>query len=194
MKVIVGLGNPGREYARTRHNVGFLTVEEIARRSKASWRRSLRFPARTAAVRLENGGEALLVQPLTFMNRSGDAVGPLLRKRGVGLEDLAVIYDDADLPVGALRIRPFGGPGGHNGMRSVIASVGGDRFARFRIGIGRGGGAAELVDHVLAAFSPDEWSVMEKTIRRGADAALCWAMEGIEPAMNRFNRSSEQQE
>lgn len=193
MKVIVGLGNPGREYARTRHNVGFRVVEEIARRAGATWRRSPRFPARTAVARLEDGTEALLVQPLTFMNRSGDAVGPLLRKRGIGGGDLAVIYDDADLPVGALRIRPFGGPGGHNGMRSVIAAVGTDRFARFRIGIGRGGGA-ELADHVLAAFSPDEWDATEKTIRRGADAALCWAMEGIEPAMNRFNRGSEKQE
>ena len=193
MKLVVGLGNPGREYERTRHNVGFLAVEEMARRSGAAWRRSLRFPARMATIRPADGPETLLMEPLTYMNASGDAVGPLLRKRGLTPDDLLVIFDDADLPAGALRVRPFGGPGGHNGMRSIIAAIGSDRFARIRIGIGRGGGA-ELVEHVLASFTPDEWKTMDDTIRRGADAALCWAVEGIEPAMNRFNRRSEQQE
>jgi PTH1 family peptidyl-tRNA hydrolase len=191
VKLVVGLGNPGRDYARTRHNVGFLVVEEIARRGRAGWRRSLRFPARTATVAAGGGPATLLAQPLTFMNRSGDAVGPLMRKRGIAPDGLVVVYDDADLPVGTLRVRPFGGPGGHNGMRSVIAAIGTDRFARIRIGIGRGGGAAELVEHVLAAFSADEWKIVDETIRQGADAALCWAVEGIEPAMNRFNRRSE---
>ncbi len=193
MKLVVGLGNPGREYEQTRHNVGFLAVEEMARRAGASWRRSLRFPVRTATIRLPDGPEMILAEPLTYMNASGDAVGPLARKRGIAPDDLLVVYDDADLPAGALRIRPFGGPGGHNGMRSIIAALGSDRFARIRIGIGRGGGT-ELVEHVLASFTPDEWTTMNETIRRGADAALCWAVEGIEPAMNRFNRRSEQQE
>ena len=193
MKRVVGLGNPGREYEQTRHNVGFLAVEEMARRAGASWRRSLRFPVRTATIRLPDGPEMILAEPLTYMNASGDAVGPLARKRGIAPDDLLVVYDDADLPAGALRIRPFGGPGGHNGMRSIIAALGSDRFARIRIGIGRGGGT-ELVEHVLASFTPDEWTTMNETIRRGADAALCWAVEGIEPAMNRFNRRSEQQE
>lgn len=192
MKLIVGLGNPGREYERTRHNVGFLTVEEIARRFQAGWRRSLRFPVRTATIRPDGGPETLLAAPLTFMNASGEGVAPLMRKRGIAPTDLLVVFDDADLPVGTLRLRPFGGPGGHNGMRSIIAALGTDRFARMRIGIGRSG--AELVEHVLTPFTPEEWARMAAVIRRAADAAVSWAIEGIEPAMNRFNRKSEEQE
>lgn len=192
MKLIVGLGNPGREYERTRHNVGFLTVEQLARRFQAGWRRSLRFPVRTATIRPEGGEKTLLAEPLTFMNASGEGVAPLMRKQGIAPADLLVVFDDADLPTGTLRLRPFGGPGGHNGMRSVIAALGTDRFARIRIGIGRSG--AELVEHVLTAFAPEEWARMEAVIQRAADAALCWAIEGIEPAMNRFNRKSEEQE
>jgi PTH1 family peptidyl-tRNA hydrolase len=187
LKLVVGLGNPGRAYARTRHNVGFMVVEELARRAGARWHRGLRFPVRTAEI--EVGGQTVgLAEPLTFMNRSGDAVGPLVRRRGVTSEDVLVIYDDADVPVGALRIRPFGGAGGHNGMRSVTAALGTERFARMRIGIGRGEPA--LMEHVLAPFTAEEWKQLEETIRMAADAALCWAAEGVEPAMNRFNRAA----
>ncbi len=137
---------------------------------------------------MANGRRIGLVEPLTFMNRSGDAVGPLARRRNIAPEDLLVVYDDADLPLGALRIRPSGSAGGHNGMRSVIAALGTEKFARMRIGIGRSG--AELVEHVLAPISAEEWVTLDETIRNAADAALCWAADGVESAMNRFNRAA----
>ena len=186
MKWVVGRGNPGREYARTRHNVGFLVVEALARRYGASWRRRLRWPVRTATVETD-GLTLCLVEPLTFMNRSGAGVGPLVRQKGSKPEDVLVIYDDADLPLGSMRMRPFGGPGGHNGMRSLIEALGTDRFPRLRVGIGRSG--TTLVEHVLEPFTAEEWERIEPVIEAAADAALCWAAEGVERAMNRFNRT-----
>jgi PTH1 family peptidyl-tRNA hydrolase len=188
LKVVVGLGNPGREYARTRHNVGFRVVEALASRWGGSFRRGLRIAARTCEVSAGAGGEVLLVQPLTYMNASGDAVAPLLRKRGLGAGDVLVIVDDADLEPGRLRLRPGGGSGGHNGLRSLIERLGTEGFARVRVGVGRRGGG-DLREHVLSRFAKAEEAVADEAVARAADAAACWVEEGIEAAMNRYNRT-----
>lgn len=188
MKVVVGLGNPGREYAGTRHNVGFRVVEELARRAGAAFRRSLRWPLRSAEARLDGGSACLLVEPLTFMNASGDAVAPLLRKRGLGPADLLVVYDDADLPLGRIRVRAGGGAGGHNGVRSVIERVGSADFVRVRVGVGRQEGGDGLVGHVLSGFAPGERAVMAEAEARAAEAVERVLTAGADRAMNEFNQ------
>lgn len=194
MKVVVGLGNPGREYAGTRHNVGFRVVEELARRAGATFRRSLRWPLRSAEARLE-GGTCLLVEPLTFMNASGNAVAPLMRKRGLEPADLLLVYDDADLPLGRLRIRAGGGAGGHNGVRSVIERIGSADFARVRVGVGRREGGDGLVGHVLSGFAPEERAAMADAEACAADAVARVLTAGVDRAMNEFNqeRNSKQE-
>lgn len=186
MKMVVGLGNPGREYQQTRHNAGFDVLDELARRHGGSFRGSYRFPAETAEVRM--GGEGvLLVKPATFMNRSGEAVGPVLRKRGIELADLIVVVDDVDIDLGRLRIRAQGSPGGHNGLKSVEAALGSDAYARVRVGVGRPQAAGEMVDHVLSRFRPEEKDAAAEVIRRAADAVEMMVREGLVKAMNKFN-------
>lgn len=186
MKVVVGLGNPGKEYEGTRHNVGFRVVELLAREAGASFRRSLRVRARTCACALD-GVKVLLVEPLTFMNLSGDAVAAAMRWHRAEPADLTVVYDDADLPTGALRIRPKGGPGGHNGMKSVIARLGTEDFVRVRIGVGRDPGGNGLVDHVLGEFSRGERPAVDEAVQRAAAAVRVLLREGTDRAMNQFN-------
>jgi peptidyl-tRNA hydrolase, PTH1 family len=180
-KLIVGLGNPGPEYAGTRHNVGFQCVDLIAERLGARW---LRLDDALVAVADE---KLVLAKPLTFMNRSGPAVARLLDRRAVPTSQALVIYDDMDLPLGTLRLRARGSAGTHNGMRSVIAALGTEHLARLRIGIGQAspGGA---IDHVLSGFTPDERPLVQEQLERAADAGLSWANEGAEVAMNRYNR------
>ena len=187
MKVIAGLGNPGPEYKDTPHNIGFDVVELLAERLAATWRTSARFQARLA--RVERGGEAwLLVQPQTFMNLSGTSVAPLVRYHGGGPGDLVVVLDDADLPLGRLRIRAEGGSGGHRGLASVIETLGSETFARVRLGVGRepvaGGG---LVEHVLGRFDPARRLTAQRLVGIAADAVECLAEKGLAVAMNRFN-------
>lgn len=190
MKVVVGLGNPGREYERTRHNVGFMVVERMADAAGATFRRSHRAEARCAAADIEGAGRVVLVEPLTYMNASGDAVAALLRWHRAGPADLVVVYDDADLPVGALRVRPKGGAGGHKGVRSVIERLGTDGFARIRIGVGRGAERREMVDHVLSAFTRGEQPAIESAVERAAAAVTAVVRTGVERAMNEFNRDT----
>jgi PTH1 family peptidyl-tRNA hydrolase len=192
LKIVVGLGNPGREYADTRHNVGFRVVDELARRGGATLRSSGRANARCARMRIEGAGEALLAQPQTYMNGSGDAVAPLMQKHGAGPADLVVVVDDADLPAGRLRVRAGGRAGGHNGLKSIIERIGSDAFARVRVGVGRSGG--ELRDHVLSRFAPDERARMDEAVAAAADAVWCLLTEGAERAMNRFNAAPEDAE
>ena len=187
MKLIVGLGNPGKKYERTRHNVGFEVVEELARRWPVRFRRSWGVPAETAKGADELGGELLLVKPLTYMNRSGEAVAPLLRKKGLSADNLIVVLDDAELPLGKLRIRKKGSAGGHNGLKSLIAVLGTEEFARVRVGVGRQEEGGDLADHVLGVFSRTERKEMEQMVGRAADALLMLVRDGADAAMNTFN-------
>ncbi len=188
MKVIAGLGNPGPEYKDTPHNVGFDVVALLAERLAADWRSSARFQARLA--RVERGGESwLLVQPQTFMNLSGTSVAPVLRYHGCGPADLVVVLDDADLPLGRLRIRSEGGSGGHRGLASVIEAVGTEAVARVRLGVGRRAGAVDddLVAHVLGRFDPAQRETARRMVEAAADAVECLTERGMTEAMNRFN-------
>jgi PTH1 family peptidyl-tRNA hydrolase len=187
MKLIVGLGNPGREYRDTRHNVGFMVADEIARRHGLTFSMA---PAQVPEtfVAKKYGGEPLLVaKPLTFMNRSGEAVAPLARYFDVAPADLLVVIDEAALPFGRLRARARGSAGGHNGLKSVIERLGSQEFPRLRLGVGRGDGRRDLADHVLSKFEPGERAELETFIARAADAAERFAVEGIAKVMNTYN-------
>ena len=186
VKLVVGLGNPGREYERTPHNIGFAVIEELAHRLGCSMRRSLRVPVRYGSAEAQSV-KVLLAQPQTFMNASGDAVGRLMRLKGVEASDLLMVSDDADLPLGRIRIRPKGRTGGHKGLGSVVAAIGTDDFSRVRVGIGRPQAADDLVCHVLTPFSPGEAKAAAAAVARAADAVLCVLADGVDAAMNRFN-------
>ena len=183
MKLIVGLGNPGDEYRDTRHNVGFMVADTIATRHALGWRH------RDQVLLAKNFGvDAFLVaKPLTYMNRSGDVVGELMRYYGVGPEDLLVIVDEAALPFGRLRARARGSAGGHNGLKSIIERLETTEFARLRLGVGRGDPRRDLADHVLTRFEPGERAELEAFIARAADAAEMFAVDGIEKVMNQYN-------
>jgi PTH1 family peptidyl-tRNA hydrolase len=186
VKVIIGLGNPGREYEMTRHNIGFLVLDEIARRFDLSFRRSWWFPAKLAGGTI--GQEKVrLVKPQTFMNRSGRAVLPVLRKEGGRADDLLVIFDDVALGWGQLRVRAQGSAGGHNGVKSVMDSLGDGAFGRIRIGIGPKPDSVSLSDYVLGPFSDAEMQDLENVVRRAADAVEMVCTTGIGQAMNCFN-------
>ena len=182
--LLVGLGNPGPAYAATRHNLGYAVADRLAHRWQAgAWQRE--DAKLTTTVRVA-GAVVLLVKPVTFMNRSGDAVGPLVAQTGLELGRVVVVHDDLDLPFGRLRIRLRGGHGGHNGVRSVIEALASREFVRLRLGIGRPAEADNVVDHVLSRFSSNEESVLSDFLERAADAAESIIVEGPERAMNLF--------
>ena len=190
MKLIVGLGNPNREYRDTRHNVGFMVIDEIARRHQLTLGMA---PSQVpdAFVAKKYGTDPLLVaKPLTFMNRSGDAVAALVHYYDIPVGDLLVVVDEVALPFGRLRARPRGSAGGHNGLKSLIERLGTSEFARLRLGVGRGDPRRDLADHVLAKFEPEERPVLDEFITRAADAAEMFAAEGIEKVMNAYNPES----
>ncbi|MBP5737792.1 MAG: aminoacyl-tRNA hydrolase [Abditibacteriota bacterium] len=183
--MIVGLGNPGRKYAHTRHNVGFDVLDIFAKKHRLRFRSS---PAH-AMVASHNhlGEEILLVKPQTYMNESGLAVGQLARKHNITPENIFVIYDDMDLPLGKLRIRPKGSAGGHNGMKSIISHLHSQEFPRMRLGIGHGG---EAINHVLGRMSRKDREFMDVSLETAADAIEMFIEEGLEPTMNRFNTAA----
>lgn len=184
--LIVGLGNPGADYIKTRHNAGFMVVEKLAGRWKADWSAAKKFHSRIA--RVERGGRrVLLCQPQTFMNGSGEAVGALVDFYQVPLSQLTVVLDDADLPLGEIRLRQRGGSGGHHGLESIEQHLASREYARQRIGIGRKDGAREITDHVLGRFNATEAKLMEKVLTAAADQLECWLDAGIQKAMNQFN-------
>jgi PTH1 family peptidyl-tRNA hydrolase len=189
--LLVGLGNPGPEYANTRHNVGYMVIDTLAQRHRIPIRRS-QHQARIGEGDIA-GEPVVLAKPLTFMNVSGRAVAPLARQHSLPPEAVVVIYDDADLPLGKIRVRARGSAGGHGGLKSIIASLGSSEFPRVRIGIGRSAGG-DLVEHVLRSFRPDEREAIRHAIERAADAVECILTEGVEVAMNRFNAAEQQQE
>jgi PTH1 family peptidyl-tRNA hydrolase len=184
VKLIVGLGNPGPHYARNRHNVGYQCVERLAQRHDLALSK-LMFKALIASGHI-GGTRVLLARPLTFMNLSGEAVRPLFRWYHVDLADLLVIYDDLDLPLGRIRLRPGGGSGGHKGMQSIIEALGMEDFPRLRIGIGRPV-HGEPPAYVLSNFTTDESIVMANTYDRAVPALELFIAEGIAAAMNQFN-------
>jgi peptidyl-tRNA hydrolase, PTH1 family len=187
VKLIVGLGNPGREYRETRHNIGFMVMDEIARRHDLTFAMAPSQVPDAFVVKKYGVHPLLLAKPLTYMNRSGDAVGALARYYDVAPADLLVVYDDVDLPFLKLRARARGSAGTHNGMRSVIERLGTTEFPRLRLGVGRGDQRRDLADHVLAKFETDEQSDLETFIARAADAAEMFAATDIMTVMNTFN-------
>jgi PTH1 family peptidyl-tRNA hydrolase len=191
MKLIVGLGNPGSEYRDTRHNVGFLVIDEMARRWRLSdaWRE--KFEA--LHVRTMVADEAVvLAKPLTFMNLSGQAVAGLAGFYKIDPADVLVVTDDVALPLGRLRARPEGGAGGHNGLKSIIQHLGTQAFPRLRVGVGRGDDRRDLSDHVLGRFEAGERDTVSAAVLRAADASEKFLAEGIERAMSAFNAAEKQ--
>jgi PTH1 family peptidyl-tRNA hydrolase len=188
-RLIVGLGNPGPEYAETRHNLGFRTVETIARRANVGWQdKASSLHSQVAVVRREEGPNLVLAKPQTFMNRSGNAVRDLIEFLDLDTENALVVYDEMDLPFAVLRLRERGSPGTHNGMRSVVAEVGTDDIPRLRVGISQSD-PGQATSHVLSEFAPEEQEVVTDLVNRAADAALSWAEQGAVVAMNRYNKT-----
>ncbi len=185
MKLIVGLGNPGLKYRRTRHNLGYRVVEALAEQREGRFRRG-RFNGLEAEVLL--GKErVLLVKPLTFMNLSGECVAAALRYYQTPLEDLLVVFDDVNLDLGRLRLRPGGSAGGHNGLESIIKHLHTEAFSRLRLGVGRPPEWMDMMSYVLGVFPKNEQKPIQEALDRAVLAAETWAYYGIDEAMNRFN-------
>ena len=185
--LIVGLGNPGREYAGTRHNAGFMAADVVAQRLRLNWRDEKKFSSQTA--KLDGHGRRLIVcKPQTFMNVSGEAAGPLAGFYKISPARILVLVDDADLPLGEIRMRAQGSSGGHHGLESIEEHLGSRDFPRIRIGIGRVEPAArQIAGYVLGQFSDADRAVLKEVLERVADQVDCWLASGIEMAMNRFN-------
>jgi peptidyl-tRNA hydrolase, PTH1 family len=184
--LIVGLGNPGAEYIRTRHNVGFLVAENLAERWRAEWKMEKKFKARLARSR-KSDRRVLLCEPQTYMNASGEAVGAVRAFYDLPLSHVLVLVDDADLPLGALRLRPGGSSGGHHGLESLEQHFGSREYPRLRIGIGRKTAAREITGHVLGRFDSTEAALVDKVLMAAADQAETWLEDGIQKAMSQFN-------
>ena len=184
--LVVGLGNPGGQYENTRHNAGFLTADELARRGRFAIQR-LKFKALTAAVEISGQG-VLMMKPTTFMNLSGEAVGEAARFYKIPPDHVLVISDDVSLPLGKLRIRTGGSAGGHNGLKSIIQHLGADQFPRVKVGVGeKPHPDYDMADWVLGKFQGEDKKVMDETVKRAADAVECYLKDGPQKAMNRFN-------
>ncbi len=182
MKAIVGLGNPGREYAGTRHNIGFDVLDEVARR----WHVQLRPWKLVADVAVVSDRGVVLVEPQTYMNLSGDAVSRIAAFHKLAPTDVLVVVDEVQLPLGRLRVRRNGSAGGHNGLKSITQHIGAE-FPRLRIGVGRGDPKLDLADHVLSKFGREEREAVADLVSRAADAVELFAGEGLDVVMNRFN-------
>lgn len=183
--LIAGLGNPGQEYRDTRHNVGFMALDRMAARLDVKFMR-VEFKAMVVKTDLE-GRRLILAKPHTYMNLSGQAVGSLVKYYKIPLEQLLIVYDEIDLPLGMLRLRPGGGSAGHKGMKSIAEKLGTQEFPRLRIGVGRPPGRKGAADHVLNRFAPVERAALEAALDTSADAILTFIRQGIEAAMNQYN-------
>jgi len=184
---VVGLGNPGIKYENTRHNIGFMVLDRLV-----SWGGASVYPPKKKSSYLSMTGiiagvPVILVKPLTFMNRSGEAVNTVLRYYEMPLERLLVIHDDLDIPVGQIKFVSKGGAAGHNGVRSIIKSLGSREFSRLKIGIGRPDSPVPIEKYVLSGFLPVEAKKIEKVIELAAEGVVCFLEHGIDRAMNRFN-------
>jgi PTH1 family peptidyl-tRNA hydrolase len=190
MKLIVGLGNPGKDYSDSRHNIGFLTIKFLARRYKIAFERESGTSSLVGRGRID-GQRVILAMPLTYMNLSGSCVERLLKKHKISLGNLLVISDDLDLELGRLKIRPCGSSGGHRGLQSIICSLGVSDFCRLRVGIGRPGKNTDAADYVLSVFTSKEKNQLKEIILRASDCCALWAKRGIVENMNTFNRLKE---
>ena len=185
MKLIVGLGNPGSEYAKTKHNVGWMFVDRMAERIGATgWKEKEKGMVAEGRVGAE---KVLLVKPMTYMNNSGECVGPLMRWYKLGPEDVLVVHDDMDIPAGTIRIRKKGSAGGHNGIKSLIAHIGSEKFIRVRIGIGRPLPGRTVINHVLEPFAAEDVPRIAEAIEYLQPAVDCIINEDVDMAMNRYN-------
>jgi PTH1 family peptidyl-tRNA hydrolase len=184
MKVVVGLGNPGGRYVGTRHNVGYAVIDVLAESNKAE-RFQSRFQAQIAEAR-EDSEKVMLVKPETFMNLSGRCVRQVIDYYQVAVNDLLIVCDDVNLPLGKLRLRAKGSAGGHNGLRDIQAHLGTPEYARLRIGVDAPAGS-EMIDHVLGRFRPIEKAVMGDAVLLAAQAVIVWVHQGIEATMNQYN-------
>lgn len=183
--LIIGLGNPGREYKDTRHNIGFMLVDRLAVRLNAQ---KIKLQAKAIVTdTLYQERKLILAKPQTYMNLSGQSVQGLLRFYKIPIENLIVAHDDLDIPFGTLRIRPGGGPGGQRGMASTIEQLGTKDFPRLRLGIGRPPGRMDPKDYVLQEFSREDQKLLPEILDRAADAALTFVVEGLNKAMNKYN-------
>jgi PTH1 family peptidyl-tRNA hydrolase len=183
--VIVGLGNPGDKYTRTRHNAGFWFIDRLAKKHSITLER--RHQSALIGEGVIGDDSVVLVKPRTFVNRSGEAVRYLLARYRIKPDKLLIVYDEINLPPGKLRLRPGGSAGGHNGIRSIIESAGTQEFPRLRIGVGRQEDGDSQIDHVLGKLPPDEQKAVDDAIERGVDAVSNLLTEGIDRAMNKFN-------
>ena len=184
--LIVGLGNPGAEYAKTRHNAGFMLVDLLSNRWRADWNNEKKFQSRIAKTE-RNGKRLVLCEPQIFMNLSGEAVSAVAKFYQLSLKNLIVAVDDADLPLGEIRLRPSGSSGGHHGLESIEKHVGSREYPRLRIGIGRKDSRREISGHVLGKISATEMVLMEKVLARAAEQIESWLAHGLQKAMSQFN-------
>lgn len=186
-QLIVGLGNPEPKYDKTRHNIGFEAVDALARTWQISWSENRRFQAFFGEGRAANGDKVRLLKPLTYMNRSGQAIRAVADWYKLPPESVLIIYDEMDLPVGRLRLRLSGSAGGHNGMKSAIAHLGTQNFPRLRIGIGKSSRDKDSVSHVLGKFTPEETQIMPEVLRLVVDSVELALKQGVEKAMSLYN-------
>ncbi|MGP4063135.1 aminoacyl-tRNA hydrolase [Halobacillus sp. H74] len=185
MKCIVGLGNPGKKYEQTRHNVGFMVIDELA--DKNGWSLNQKKFSGMYTMERVNGEKVILLKPQTYMNLSGESLRPLMDYFDIELEDVLVIYDDLDLPPGKIRLRKKGGHGGHNGIRSIIEQLGTKEFKRLRIGVGRPEGSKSVIDHVLGSFTSEEKEAVRESIQQATDACGAWTTYSFNEVMNDYN-------
>lgn len=192
LRLVAGLGNPGPAYADTRHNIGFRVVEAVASRF------GIPFLRRTEELRWGRGRvaeiDAVVAEPLAYMNRSGPPLREVLERLSIDVADVVIVHDDLDLDFGRIKIKAKGGHGGHKGVRSVMGVFGRDDFSRVRMGIGRPAEGTTVVDYVLEAFGPDEARVLDRFVARGRDAVEAILCKGAKESMNAFNRKSEMEE
>lgn len=185
MKLVVGLGNPGKQYDHTRHNIGFEVIDYMAKEYNIALDKS-KFKG-VYGIGNINGEKIILLKPLTYMNLSGESIRPLMDYYQLELEDIVVIYDDLDLPVGKIRLRQKGSSGGHNGIKSTIAHLGSEKFNRMRVGINRPTNGMKITDYVLGKFTKEETELLEVTVKKCSDACAEWMKEPFLQVMNKYN-------
>lgn len=185
MKLIIGLGNPGEKYDQTRHNIGFRVIDECSNRLGINVNQT-KFKS-MFGYEVVQGEKLCLLKPLTYMNLSGEAVRPFIDYYKISVEDIVVVYDDLDLPPGKIRLRQKGGHGGHNGIKSLIAHLGTEKFKRIRVGVGRPPIGIQVSNYVLGTFSPEEKPLVSEAVVNSTDACETWLKEDFLKVMNRYN-------